>query len=133
MKYKSRYTEKEITVAQHLAEIICERLAQKDKADLPRKFWELTKWKRTFLYQVQLANGLLKLYSEDAILAAVSKTSKIFSLNAPFLDPIIKAEQERLTRMPKPKAAEIPVVDTTQKPRPVFTEKKPTISKLREL
>jgi sulfur relay (sulfurtransferase) DsrC/TusE family protein len=136
--YTSRYTDKPITVAQYLAERVCERLAQKDKVDLPAKFWNLTKWKRTFLYQVQLANGLLKIYKPEAIVAALRKQKNIYSLGAKFLDPLIRVEQEDMERKEviAKKAEDIPQpepVNTVNKPRPRFTEKKSILNKLREL
>jgi hypothetical protein len=136
--FTSRYTDKPITAAQYLAERICERIAQREKTDLPFKFWNQTKWKRTFLYQVQIANGLLKIYRPEAIIIALRKTPKIYSLNAQFLDPLIRVEQDTIEKQERKVAEEpqekvLPPVDITQKPRPAFTEKKSALNKLREL
>jgi hypothetical protein len=137
-KFISRYTDKKVGSAQYLAEIMCERMAKKENyGDLPYKFWSTTKWKRTFLYQVQLANSLLKLYMVEAIIMALRKRQDIYSLNANFLDPIIKQEQTKLERAAKALENKPPEntkpVDTTEKPRPSFTDKKSTLSKLRDL
>jgi sulfur relay (sulfurtransferase) DsrC/TusE family protein len=136
-KFKSRYTttDKDITPAQFLAEKICERIARKNKTVLTDQFWNQTKWKRTFLYQVQIANSLLKIYSWQAILSALKKNPGVYSLNAKFLDPHIKCEQEILDReVIKPKEVQpLELADPTAKPRPSFTEQKSTRAKLREL
>lgn len=134
--YTSRYTDKSITVAQYLAERVCERLAQRDKIDLPANFWRLPQWKRIFLYQVQLANGLLKIYRGEAIIAALRKLKQVYSLGANFLDPVIQQEQKDILRkeaIATTISGEWIPPDTTEKPRPIFNDKKPTINKLREL
>ncbi len=136
-KFISRYTDKKVGPAQFIAEVMCERMSKKEKSgDLPYKFWSTPKWKRTFLYQVQLANSLLKLYRVEAIIMALRERQDIYSLNAQFLDPVIKQAQVKIDRE-EAKLAAKPVedkpVDTTEQPRPTFTEKKSTISKLRDL
>jgi hypothetical protein len=139
IRFTSRYTDKSVTAAQYLAERICERIAQRDKVDLSFKFWNQTKWKRTFLYQVQVASGLLKIYRAEAIIAALRKTPRIYSLNAQFLDPLIRVEQDAIERYEKqvaekpPEESIQPEVNTAEKPRPAFTEKKSSLNKLREL
>lgn len=131
--FTSRYTDKSITAAQYLAERICERIAQRGKTDLCFKFWNQTKWRRIFLYQVQIANGLLKIYRPEAIIIALRKTPKIYSLNAQFLDPIIRVEQDAIEKQERKVVEEtFSQVDTTQKPRPTFTEKKSVLNKLRD-
>lgn len=136
-RYKSRYTDKLVTIPQYLAEQMCERIARKNKEELVYQFWNTTKWKRTFLYQLQIANGLLKIYSSEAIINVLKNNPTAFSLNAKFLDPLFAAEQERLDRLEKAEEKiEIPptpVVDTTQKVRPTFQEGKSTLGKLRGL
>lgn len=136
--YISRYTDKKISASQYLAERICERLAKKDNTDLPAKFWTLPKWKRTFLYQLQIANGLLKLYRADAIIAALRKAPRAFSLAANFLDPIIQTEEAKFIKqenIANNKSHDIPAqdIDTTAKPRPVFNDRQSIVSKLGDL
>jgi len=116
------------------------RKARKDKVDLPVKFWMQERWKREFLLQVRHAAGLLRLYSVAAIVAALRtpKGKQAFSLKAPFLDPLIRVEQERVDRRAPPAPAEPtspappaelppPVVS----PRPSFGQ--PTTSTLSKL
>ena len=134
----SRYTDngKKVGPAQYLAEVMCERISKKQNTgDLPHKFWATPKWNRTFLYQVQLANSLLKMYRVEAIIMALRRRQDVYSLNAQFLDPLIK-EMERKINKEEEKLAqsvEDKPVDTTETPRQSFTEKKNILSKLRDL
>jgi hypothetical protein len=134
--FKSRYTDKPITVAQHLAELMCERMAQKDKSELPYRFWNTTKWKKPFLHQLQIANSLLKLYKAEAILLVLRKNKNVYSLNAQFLDNQYRAEDERLEHQAERTTEEVTLptnVSTTSKPREEFVEKESVLSKLRKL
>jgi hypothetical protein len=133
-KYKSRYTDRLVTVAQYLAELVCERQAKKEKTDLFFHFWQHPRWKRTFLYQVQLANGLLKLYAEEAILTALKKNPGIYSLNANFLDPLIQAEQEKcvIAQEKEQPHQPLPEVNVNKPPRPKYDNQTP-LHKLRDL
>ncbi len=135
--YKSKYIDpdKLITVAQHLAELMCERMASREKIDLPFKFFNLPKWKKTFLYQVTVANGLLKIYSEEAIKNVIRMHANMYSLSAPMLDSLIQAEQEKLNRRAQvtiPQEVDAPT-DISSKPRESFVSKKSIINKLRDL
>ena len=121
-KYPSRYThgDKKVTAAQYLAEVVCERQAQKDKKELPKQFWNLPHWKKKFTSQLFAARGLLKLYDEAVIIKAVKseKARYIYSLRAPTLDDIIKECQHTL-ELGKAKSKDANVVrkDVTAKPR----------------
>ena len=65
-KYRSKYTpnNKYITCAQYVAEIMCERQAQKNMSDLPIKFWDTKKWKGQFFVQVREAQKLISKYGD---------------------------------------------------------------------
>ena len=121
-KYPSRYThvDKKVKAAQYLAEVVCERQAQKDKKELPKQFWNLPHWKKKFTSQLFAARGLLKLYDEAVIIKAVKseKARYIYSLRAPTLDDIIKECQHTL-ELGKAKSKDANVVrkDITAKPR----------------
>tara|TARA_R110002020_G_scaffold162955_3_gene348899 strand:+ start:4314 stop:4733 length:420 start_codon:yes stop_codon:yes gene_type:complete len=120
-KYPSRYSnDKKVTAAQYLAELMCERQAQKNKKELPKQFWNLPHWSKKFKSQLFAAYGLLKLYDEAAIIKAVkSKEARnIYSLRAPTLDDIIKEHQHRL-QLDKSKPKDISIVrkDVNAKPR----------------
>lgn len=145
--HKSRFGGGWLTPAQFLAEGMVARKARKEGTDLPLKFWEKERWKRDFLLQLRHAHSLLKVYSHEAIVAALRtrKGSTVYSLGAQFiLDPLIRVEQERLDRRaaaadvkaqadpkptPPPPVAEAPVAE---QPRPAFVREN-TLSKLKGL
>lgn len=121
-----------ITAAQYIAEIMCERLARKDKEDLPVKFWNTPKWQRTFKQQILAAHSILKLHKADAIIAALKKTPTVLSLRAEWLQPIIQECQQKL-KIVITTIDKLEVASTTEKPRETFVTKKSTLSKLRDL
>ena len=135
-KYPSRYSnDKKVTAAQYLAELMCERQAEKNKKELPKQFWNLPHWSKKFKSQLFAAYGLLKLYDEVAIIKAVkSKEAKrIYSLRAPILDDIIK-EQQRILELDKIKAKDIEVIRKNTKAKPREHQVRATIlGKLSEL
>ena len=81
-KYRSPSTGDYCTAAQYIAEIICQRIANKEKiGTLAYKFWNQPKWKKTYIRQVSLANKLIKEYGDDFVRFIKSKSgSKIISL-----------------------------------------------------
>lgn len=83
-RYRSPSTGDFCTAAQYLAEIICQRQANRDKVGtLPYKFWNNSKWKKVYIRQVALANKLVKSYGDDFIRFIKSRSgSKIISLSA---------------------------------------------------
>lgn len=98
-KYISRYSNnKQVSAAQYITELICEKKAKLDKADLHYRFWLSKKWSAFFRNQIASANKLLCQYNAKAIVAALldSRADKIFSLRAPHLKPIIEEKQSSL-------------------------------------
>lgn len=98
-KYPSKYSNgKQVSAAQYITEIICEKKAKLDKKDLHFKFWINNEWSRFYKDQIASANRLLKKYSDTAIVRALNnqKAQKIYSLRAPFLIPIIEQEEKIL-------------------------------------
>jgi hypothetical protein len=96
IKYPSRYSNgKYVSAAQYITEIICENKAKKDKLDLHHRFWLTPLWEKYYRNQIASAHSLLKKYSAKAIIGALSdsKASKIYSLRAPHLIPIIEQKQ----------------------------------------
>ena len=76
-KYRSPSTGDYCTAAQYTAEIICQRIADKDKVGtLAYKFWNQPKWKKTYIRQVSLANKLIKEYGDDFVRFIKSKSGK---------------------------------------------------------
>lgn len=99
MQFISKYSNnKEVTAAQYITEIICEKKAQKDGLDLHYRFWTLKKWEKFFRDQIATANKLLKDYDAKAIIKALNdpKAKTIYSLRAPFLKDIIITQQKIL-------------------------------------
>lgn len=76
-KYRSPSTGDFCTAAQYIAEIICQRIADKDKLGaLAYKFWNQDKWKKIYIRQVSLANKLVKEYGDDFVRFVKSKSGK---------------------------------------------------------
>ena len=103
MKFTSKYIQegKPITGAQHLAELMVERQARiLLKTTLPVKFASNPKFAKEFVKQVVIANRLLKLFSVQAILAALKtkQGQKVYSLGAAYLKPIIQKTQDTINK-----------------------------------
>ena len=76
-KYRSPSTGEFCTAAQYIAEIICQRIADKDKLGaLAYKFGNQDKWKKIYIRQVSLANKLVKEYGDDFVRFVKSKSGK---------------------------------------------------------
>ena len=71
-RYKSPSTGDYCTGAQYIAEMMCQRMAEKDnEGSLAYKFWNTKKWQKTYQLQVIAANRLVEKYEERAIIAAL--------------------------------------------------------------
>lgn len=139
-RYQSKYGGGFITPQAYIVEMICERMAQKNKTTLPVKFWNTPKWKKIFLTQLLAATSLLKIYSAPAIIAGLKRSYQTYSLHAKWLDDIFKEEQTKLDIIevkkkmtPQPLPAEQPAEPIVEKPRESFTNTQSTIKKLRDL
>jgi hypothetical protein len=91
-KYPSKYSNgKEVTAAQFITEIICERIAKKNKKDLHYKFWVSKEWEKEYKGQIATAHKLLKKYEPKAIIDGLLSSDglKIYSLRAPHLSGIV--------------------------------------------
>jgi hypothetical protein len=98
-RYPSKYSNgKSVTAAQYITELICEKMAKKDKKDLHYRFWVTPECEKYYRNQIASAHALLKKYSDTAVIRALNnpKTEKIYSLRAPHLPAIIEQEQHRL-------------------------------------
>ena len=92
--YKHKTTGQECNAAQYIAEMVCLREAEKQRVGRPAyALWNTDKWQKKFKSQVTKAYGLLKKYSDKAIINALNsyKGKNIYSLRVKFLEPIIKA------------------------------------------
>lgn len=98
-KYPSKYSNgKDVSAAQYITEIICEKKAKREGKDLHYRFWVNKEWAAFYRNQIASANSLVKKYNELAIVKALNnpKTEKIYSLRAPHLIPIIEQEEKIL-------------------------------------
>ena len=98
-KYPSKYSNgKMVSAAQYITEIICEKKAKLSGQDLHYRFWSTKKWSAYYRNQIGSANKLLEKYSEIAIVKALNtgEASKIYSLRAPHLIPIIEQQEKIL-------------------------------------
>ncbi len=129
-KFYSNYADGYVSAAQYITERICVKKAGSN--DLPKRFWEIAAWKNYYKQQIIAANGLLKIYSPQAIIAALkhNKAYSIYSLRAPHLDQIIQDEECRLQLEKKEEIVVEKVEDVTFRKEKV---KQNTISKLRDL
>lgn len=92
-KYPSKYSNgKTVTAAQFITEIICERLARKNKKDLHYRFWVSAEWEKQYKGQIGAANKLLAKYDAKDIIDALGSRDglRIYSLRAPHLGSIIE-------------------------------------------
>lgn len=109
--YVSKFSDKKVTAAQYVAQTMCERKAFKDGIKLDGSFWNDVVWKKFFLYQVSLANNLLKIYPEGAIMQVLGMSDMkwVWSLNTKqFLNVL-----EKIGRIQE--APEQEIIETTDK------------------
>ena len=95
--YVSPSTGEYCTCAQYIAEIMCTRMAQKENEGTQAyKFWNTKKWKKTYSYQIILANRLIKKFDCSAIIKAINSNQlkHVYSLGYPKLDQVILKYQK---------------------------------------
>jgi hypothetical protein len=95
MKYISKYSNgKNVSPAQYITELLCENKAKQEKKDLHFRFWNTPEWSAFYRNQIATANKLVKVYNPQCIIRALKhqSASKIYSLRAPHLIPIIEQE-----------------------------------------
>ncbi len=133
--YLSKYGAGYIPADKFIAEMMCVRIAFKQKKILSEKFWNQPVWKREFQHQIIAVNALLKVYSPTAILAALKCKPYIYNLRAPWFIPVITEEEIKLQAKNEKleEAIHIEQTPTTEKPRQNFSPNKTIISKLRNL
>mgnify|MGYP000064478654 CR=1 FL=1 len=139
-RYESRYGGGWVAPHQILAEVMCERIAAKEKTSLPAKFWDLPRWKKHFLMQLRLALKLLENYHPSVISRGIRSNEgrRAFSFGAPFLKDAFDREQEKynaemvsLKSAPLPSPVESIAVEIV--PRPAFTPRRSLKSRLEDL
>lgn len=87
--------------AQQIAEILFKRIAAKNNDTLPPKFWNDERYARDYRLQLIKINAVMKIYEPLAIINALNspKGKNIWSITAPWLDPIIAEEQKKLNKL----------------------------------
>lgn len=135
-KYKSPSTGDFCTSAQYVAEIICQKQATHEKlGTLPYKFWNLPKWKKTYIRQVSLANKLIKEYGEEPVIKFVKSKngSKTISLGARNVKKDIEKIKYALDNAPKCDTIEVIKIEPLEfKSRKSFGNKT-LIQRLKEI
>lgn len=134
MKFISKYSNnKEVTPAQFITELICEKKAQYNHEDLHFKFWTTKKWSMFFRNQIATANKLIQEFDPIAIVKALKnpKAKFLYSLRAPSLKGIIQEEQTILDSKNKKLSKTLERKEIIEHTRPSNT--KNILSKLKEL
>ncbi len=135
-KYLSKYSNgKEISAAQYITEIICERKATKDKSDLHYRFWLQKKWSVFYRDQIASAHKLIKKYPSKSIIRALNSDEgrKIYSLRAPHLPAMIEKHSAILDQQSNTLTKNIERKDNVSFKQTDGIIKKNIISKLKEL
>ena len=133
-RYPSRYSPGGwVSASQYITELVCEKKAQREKKELPIKFWENKEWSKYYKYQITLANKLIKKYGEEPIVAARrdKRCWSTYSLRSPFLEKIIQEKAEQVVE--RPASAEYNINDSEEVKHKTNNNKKSIISKLRDL
>lgn len=78
-KYESIYSDRKVSAAQYIAELVCLNRANKLGIDLPIYFWNSPQWKQFYTLQLIHANKLLKEFDEASIIK-FARQKKIWSL-----------------------------------------------------
>jgi len=98
-EYKSLNTGQAITPANYIAEIMCQRKAEiENSGNLPKQYWNTTKYKNYYKSQLTKASTLLHKYSALAIIRAVKKSYKVYSLRPKWFESSILKEQKILDK-----------------------------------
>lgn len=112
--YASRYTDKMVTPANHIVEILMERKAAKDGKKLVREFWNKPEYKKVYNLNLIQVSAVLNAYSEKAVLNALNKETWAWSLGPKVKQTIIE-EEAKLKRLEAQKAvSENEVVKTVE-------------------
>ena len=102
--YKSPSTGEYCTAAQYIAELMCQRMAEKNnEGSLAYKFWNTKKWKRTYINEIIRAYELVDQYDERAIIKFLNgdRGKRIYSLRFPNIEDMIAQEEMNLKKIEK--------------------------------
>ncbi len=114
--------------AQQIAEILFKRIAAKNQNTLPVKFWNDERYARDYRLQLIKINALMKVYEPQAIINALlsPKGKNIWSITAPWLDPLIAEEQKRIVKLAEQKVKFEEPVNVADIPLDVVPKEKMT-------
>ena len=102
IKFKSKYSPaKEVTAAQYITELICERKAALTGSELPIFFWKLSEWTKFYKNQIFSAYKILKCYDVNAVINAIRspEAKRQYSLRSPKLIQLYQKEQEKIDKI----------------------------------
>jgi hypothetical protein len=133
----SKYGGGYITKAQYLTECLCYLVARKNRQELCDQFWNGEAWKRFFIRQVGLANGLLKEYPYEVILDALrdKRCRRLESFGANFILKPVLNEYLGKYQMHKALTVERPTAkpSTDEPTRKPFVYNKNILQRLKEI
>lgn len=132
--YVSPSTGEFCTCAQYLAEVMCSRMALKEnEGSQSYKFWNTKKWKKTYGYQVMLANRLANKFPCAAIVKAINskELSHVYSLGYPKLEQVI-SKYEKIIEQQQANSATINIQEKPKNRNTSFG-KKSAMQRLRGL
>lgn len=140
MKYKTKYTDRQVSASTKIAHQICENKALKENYELTKNFWKNSKqWDGELRRQKTMAEKLIELYGEDVIIHMLQlpKAKYIISLWAEFsYSSLLKQAQDEVRikkeKISKLDSTNIPTIISIEKPRPAF-KKNGILGKLREI
>lgn len=122
-KYRSPSTGEPCTGAQFVAELICQRIANKDKlGTLGYKFWNNPKWKKVYIRQVSLANKFVKEFDEDVFVRFINSRQgkNIYSLGQRNLSSLIKTFEKNMLKNVSTEVSDDIISHKEYKPRKSF-------------
>ncbi len=121
-----------ITPAQYISEIILKKWAKWKHIDSSGTFWRRMPFQKMFIFQITLANKLLKQYSARAIIQAINSplSERCFSLGNKDLVKVVEtfsAKQDIVSTEVNT------ITDAEAKPRMKSFGKNSSLSRLKEL
>lgn len=132
--FHSKYCERSIGAAEFITELICEKIAIRERKPLSTNFWLNSFWTPIYKKQLHIAKSLITIYPYQAIINALKnpKSEKIYSLGmATSLDPIILEEIKKYEILSQKKT--IDSNTSIEQPRSQCKTNKSIIGKLRNL
>jgi hypothetical protein len=133
--FRSRFGGGFVDAAQYVAEEMCKRRARTRGQSLGPRFWTTPGWSREFHLQAQLANNLAKVYSFDALLAALRdpRGQRLYSLKAHSLNGLLKEAQHKVdVEAARPKDTVAAPVEKPARPAAPYQAQKTLWETLRE-